>query len=143
MTNKEWFKEAKFGMMIHWGLYSLLAGEYNGQRYDYDDELVNGWDPVGEWIMPRYEIPISEYEKLAQAFNPVFFDADEWVALAKEAGNTKAVNVVLIGVMAKSTDIPYEVWIDTVKSTVPAKFLDINLKAFDLGYNYAKEKCRV
>ncbi|MBQ3546898.1 MAG: alpha-L-fucosidase [Clostridia bacterium] len=86
MTNKEWFKEAKFGMMIHWGLYSLLAGEYNGQRYDYNDEMVKGWDPVGEWIMPRYEIPIKEYEKLAQAFNPVFFDADEWVALAKEAG---------------------------------------------------------
>ena len=86
MTNKEWFREAKFGMMIHWGLYSLLAGEYKGKRYDYNDEMVKGWDPVGEWIMPRYEIPIKEYEKLAEAFNPVFFDADEWVALAKEAG---------------------------------------------------------
>ena len=57
------------------------------------------------------------------------------LALAKEAGNAKAVNVVLIGFMAKNTDIPYETWIET---TVPAKFLDINLKAFDLGYNYVK-----
>lgn len=55
--------------------------------------------------------------------------------LAEKAGNIKSVNVVLIGVMAKNTDIPYETWIETVKSTVPPKFLDVNLKAFDLGYN--------
>jgi len=55
--------------------------------------------------------------------------------LALNAGNIKAVNVVLIGVMAKSMDIPYEKWIETIKSTVPEKFLDINLKAFELGYN--------
>ena len=46
----------------------------------------------------------------------------------------KAVNVVLIGVMAKSTNIPYEIWIDTIRDTVPAKFLEVNLKAFELGY---------
>ncbi len=57
------------------------------------------------------------------------------LALAREAGNTKAVNVVLIGVMAKSTDIPYEKWVETIKSTVPPKFLEVNLKAFELGYN--------
>ena len=57
------------------------------------------------------------------------------LAKAKEAGNIKAVNVVLIGVMAKSTDIPYEKWVEALKTTVPPKFLDINLKAFDLGYN--------
>ena len=57
------------------------------------------------------------------------------LALAKEAGNIKSVNVVLIGVMAKLTDIPYENWIETIKTTVPPKFLDVNLKAFDLGYN--------
>lgn len=56
------------------------------------------------------------------------------LSLAKEAGNIKAVNVVLIGVMAKSTDIPYEKWVETIKTTVPAKFLDVNLKAFELGY---------
>ena len=59
----------------------------------------------------------------------------EALSLAEEAGNSKAVNVVLIGVMAKSTDIPYEDWIETIQTTVPEKFLDVNLKAFDLGYN--------
>ena len=54
---------------------------------------------------------------------------------ARQAGNAKAANVVLIGVMAKSTEIPYEEWVETVKATVPAKFLEANLKAFDLGYN--------
>ena len=63
------------------------------------------------------------------------FDA---VSLAKEAGNIKAVNVVLIGVMAKNTDIAYEKWVEVIKSTVPAKLLDVNLKAFDLGYNLNK-----
>ncbi len=57
------------------------------------------------------------------------------LSLAKEAGNQKAVNVVLIGVMAKNWDIPYEVWTQTIKNTVPEKFLEVNLKAFELGYN--------
>ena len=55
--------------------------------------------------------------------------------LAMEAGSVKAVNVVLIGVMAKQTDIPKEIWLDTVRSTVPAKFLEMNLKAFEAGWN--------
>ena len=55
--------------------------------------------------------------------------------LAKEAGNIKAVNVVLIGLLAKASDIPYEKWVDSIKETVPEKFLEVNLKAFDLGYN--------
>ncbi len=55
--------------------------------------------------------------------------------LAKQAGNIKAVNVVLIGIMAKSTGIEYDKWIKTIKETVPEKFVDINIKAFDLGYN--------
>ena len=86
MNNKEWFRQAKFGMMIHWGLYSLLAGQYKGKRYDNNDPTVTYWEPIGEWIMSRYQIPIAEYEKLTQAFQPIYFDADEWVALAKEAG---------------------------------------------------------
>ncbi len=57
------------------------------------------------------------------------------LSLAKEAGNIKAVNVVLIGIMAKNTDIEYDKWIETIKTTVPEKFLDVNLKAFELGYN--------
>lgn len=58
------------------------------------------------------------------------------LSLANEAGNAKAVNVVLIGVMAKNMDVPYEKWVEALKQTVPEKFLDVNLKAFDLGYNY-------
>lgn len=76
MTNKEFFKQAKFGMFIHWGLYSIPAGEWKGQRND----------KPGEWLMTYYRIPIKEYEKLAAAFNPIYFDAEEWVKLAKEAG---------------------------------------------------------
>ena len=56
-------------------------------------------------------------------------------SLSLEAGSAKAVNVVLIGVLARSSDISKEVWIQTIKDTVPAKFLDLNLKAFELGYN--------
>ena len=61
------------------------------------------------------------------------------LAIAKEAGNTKAVNVVLMGVMASKTNIPYETWINAVRECVPAKFLEVNLRAFDAGYHYTKE----
>ena len=71
-------------------------------------------------------------KKLSDKINLVEVDA---LDLAKKAGNMKAVNVVLIGVMAKNTDIEYEKWIDTIKKTVPEKFLEANLKAFELGYN--------
>ena len=76
MTGKEWFKSAEFGLMIHWGLYSVLGGEYKGKRME----------EIGEWAMSKYEIPIKEYEKLTGAFNPIYFDAEEWVRLAKNAG---------------------------------------------------------
>ncbi len=58
------------------------------------------------------------------------------LSLAVEAGSSKAVNVVLMGVLAAKTDIAYDTWIEAVKATVPAKFLELNLKAFDLGYNF-------
>lgn len=74
--NKKWFKEAKFGMMIHWGLYSILGGEWKGER------IKN----IGEWIMHSCEIPIAEYERLARVFNPIYFNAEEWVRLARDAG---------------------------------------------------------
>lgn len=74
--NIEWFKQAKYGMMIHWGLYSLLAGEHNGE-----DAGV-----YAEWIQSKFQIPNAEYEKLATAFNPVYFDADKIVTFAKECG---------------------------------------------------------
>lgn len=70
-------------------------------------------------------------EKLSKAADTVLLDA---LSLAEKAGNPKTVNVVLIGVMAKNTDIPYESWVQTIRTTVPEKFLEVNLRAFDLGY---------
>lgn len=78
------------------------------------------------------EYPADIAGKLCEAANTTLVDA---LSLAEQAGNIKAVNVVLIGVMAATSDIPYENWVDTIKTTVPPKFLDINLKAFDLGYH--------
>jgi alpha-L-fucosidase len=71
-----WWDDAKFGMFIHWGLYAVPAGEYKGER-------VPG---IGEWIMNSLKIPIAEYEQFAAQFNPVKYDAAEWVSLAKRAG---------------------------------------------------------
>jgi alpha-L-fucosidase len=71
-----WWREARFGMFIHWGLYAVPAGEYNGQRSTR----------IGEWIMDWANIPRAEYEKFAPKFNPVKFDAREWVRIAKDAG---------------------------------------------------------
>ncbi len=78
------------------------------------------------------EYPSDIENKLSQKINLTVVDA---LSLAEQAGNTKAVNVVLIGVMAKNTDIAYDKWIEVIKNTVPEKFLDVNLKAFELGYS--------
>jgi alpha-L-fucosidase len=72
----EWWRDAKFGLFVHWGLYALPAGVWQGTP-------VAG---IGEWIMLRARIPVAEYEQLAAQFNPVQFDAAAWVALAKRAG---------------------------------------------------------
>ena len=72
----EWFREAKYGLFIHWGLYAIPAGEWNGKR-----SLG-----LGEWVMFRSTVPVKEYERLATRFNPVKFNADEWVKLARDAG---------------------------------------------------------
>ena len=71
-----WWREARFGMFIHWGLYAVPAGEYNGKRSER----------IGEWIMEWANIPRAEYEKFAPQFNPVKFNAAEWVRIAKDAG---------------------------------------------------------
>ena len=76
MDMRKWFKEAQYGMMVHWGLYSLLGGEWNGNKSSN----------YAEWIQTHQRIPNAEYEKLAKAFNPVYFNADEWVRFAKECG---------------------------------------------------------
>jgi len=71
-----WFKQAKYGLFIHWGLYAIPAGEWKGKT-----SLG-----LGEWIMNRSKIPVREYEQLARQWNPVKFDADAWVQMAQDAG---------------------------------------------------------
>lgn len=78
------------------------------------------------------EYPDGLVADIASKAKVIAIDA---LSLSLEAGSAKAVNVVLIGVLARSSDISKEVWIQTIKDTVPAKFLDLNLKAFELGYN--------
>ncbi len=82
MDNKKWFREAGYGMMVHWGLYSVLGGEWNNRRIPKNQ----GKCPYGEWAQSFFAIPNRDYEKLASAFNPIFFDAEDWVKLAKDAG---------------------------------------------------------
>jgi alpha-L-fucosidase len=72
----QWWREARFGMFIHWGVYSVPAGFYQ-------DKAVGG---IGEWIMFNGRIPVAEYRRFATQFNPVKYNPDEWVRLAKEAG---------------------------------------------------------
>lgn len=76
MNIKERFKEAGFGLMIHWGLYSIIGGEWKGKRMDQ----------IAEWAQSYFRIPNEEYGRLAQVFNPTFFQAEEWVKLAKRPG---------------------------------------------------------
>src|SRR5438128_9847585 len=66
LAAREWFQDARFGLFVHWGVYSVLGD--------------------GEWVMNNRKIPAADYEKLPAQFNPVAFDAAEWVALAKAAG---------------------------------------------------------
>lgn len=77
--------------------------------------------------------PENLCEKIAERAKIVTCDA---LSMAKEAGTIKAANVVLIGILAASTDIPKETWIEVLKTTVPPKFLDVNLKAFEMGYTH-------
>ena len=83
-------------------------------------------------ITGAMEYPKDIEKKISDKINLVKVDA---LSLAEKAGNIKSVNVVLIGVMAKNTEIPYEKWVETIKKTVPEKFQEANLKAFDYGYN--------
>ena len=84
-------------------------------------------------IIGKAKYPQSILDKInANYENTVSIDA---LKIAKQCGNIKAVNIVLLGLMAKSTEIEKSVWIEAIKEVVPAKVLDINLKAFEAGYN--------
>lgn len=72
LQNRSWFQDAKFGMFVHWGVYSVMGG---------------GGDPgIAEWIMENKKIPIARYEKLPAFFDPEGFDPAEWVSMVKQAG---------------------------------------------------------
>lgn len=66
LRSRQWFQDAKFGLFIHWGVYSVLGD--------------------AEWVMQNQDIPVTEYERLVDFFNPIHFSAEEWVSLAKSAG---------------------------------------------------------
>jgi len=72
----QWWREAKFGMFIHWGLYAVPAGEWQGKQIG----------SIGEWIMNDAKIPVAEYAQLAAQFKPVKFDAEQWARTIKDAG---------------------------------------------------------
>ena len=83
-----WFGEAKFGMMIHWGLYSVLGGEWRGKQMPIVggelDRYLAGHNV--EMIMEGLRIPLADYREVAPQFNPVKFGAQQWVSLAKATG---------------------------------------------------------
>src|SRR5262249_8236768 len=66
LAAREWFQDARFGLFVHWGVYSVMGD--------------------GEWVMNNRRIPVEDYEKLPALFNPAAFDPAEWVSLAKAAG---------------------------------------------------------
>jgi alpha-L-fucosidase len=72
----EWWRAARFGLFIHWGVYSVPAGTYDGKQ-------IGG---IGEWILRNAKIPVAEYKSYAQDFNPVNYDPKAWVKMAKDAG---------------------------------------------------------
>jgi len=72
----QWWREARFGMFIHWGVYAVPAGTWDGRQ-------IGG---IGEWIMNRGKIPVADYQRIARDFNPVKYDPDAWVRMAKDAG---------------------------------------------------------
>jgi alpha-L-fucosidase len=79
LTNDErmqWWREARFGMFIHWGVYAVPAGTWNGQK-------IGG---IGEWIMNNAKIPVAVYQQIGKQFNPVNYNPDAWVKMAKDAG---------------------------------------------------------
>lgn len=78
-------RDARFGLFIHWGLYSILGGRWKGETMAGPEAELAG-DRFAEWAQSYFMIPTREYAPLARAFNPVLFDADDWARRAKDAG---------------------------------------------------------
>ena len=76
MKKTEWFQKAGFGMIVHWGLYSIPAGVWDGKRCPH----------TAEWLMKNLTVPLKDYRELAKRFDPKSFDADQYVRLAKKWG---------------------------------------------------------
>ena len=74
--SEELFRQRRFGIFLHWGLYALPGGRWKGETMDY----------IGEWLQSRFRIPNREYARLAEQFNPVRFNAEEWIQAIKAAG---------------------------------------------------------
>ena len=108
--------------------YRALPFLKKGGKIIVNDQRI---DPMPV-ITGAANYPADIAKKLSEVADVTVVDA---LALAKEAGNIKAVNVALIGVMAKSSELSYDRWVKTLEETVPQKFLEVNKKAFDLGYN--------
>ena len=77
----EWFSDARFGMFLHWGVYSTFGGEWNG--VDHGKEMGGA---SAEWIYLRADIPKKDYEQAAYNFNPVNYNPSEWLEWLKMLG---------------------------------------------------------
>ena len=111
--------------------YRALPWLKAGGKLIVNDQKINPM-PV---ITGAADYPADIANTLSECADTTVLDA---LALASEAGNIKAVNVVLIGVMAQNTDIPFDVWTKAIQEIVPPKFLKVNQDAFVLGYHYKK-----
>ena len=81
-----WWRDARFGLFIHWGVYSVSAGTYEGKRID----------GIGEWIMNHGKIPMAKYQAYAKEFDPTNFNAVQWVKLAKAAQNPEPTKAPMV-----------------------------------------------
>ena len=129
----KWWREARFGMFIHWGVYSVPAGVWKGEESKH----------IGEWLMLDYKIPVAEYAALTPKFNPVKFDADQWVRTAKEAGMKYIVITAKHHdgfAMFHSTASPYNIYDATPFKRDPLKDLAdaCHRQGMKLGFYYSQ-----